>query len=271
VLAAEGILPDAFGPFEAVHRKSGEASIYFVAGSGTAEMIFREEGIPEFWNPMDGTVYRAAHYGSRPGGRTSVTLDLPKNGSIFVVFRKEPVEAVQPETVFDSRPLEGPWEASFDEQWGGQKSKTFETLTPWNEDADDSIRYYSGTAVYRKEFSLGDEEANRPIRLSLGEVGVIAHVCLNGEDCGVVWTGPWEADLTGKTLPGTNRLEIAVTNVWANRLIGDAGLKPEERITKTNVQYFEEGIPHRAHQGFSPSDSLVPSGLTGPVIIKIGQ
>jgi hypothetical protein len=47
-------------------------------------------------------------------------------------------------------------------------------------------------------------------------------------------------------------LEIAVTNLWPNRLIGDAALPVEKRLTKTNI-------------GLSKDQPLLESGLLGPV------
>ncbi len=52
-----------------------------------------------------------------------------------------------------------------------------------------------------------------------------------------------------------NLLEIEVTNLWPNRLIGDAALEPEKRLTKTNI-VFKKDAP------------LLSSGLLGPVIIQ---
>ncbi|MBR2584620.1 MAG: hypothetical protein IKE64_04215, partial [Thermoguttaceae bacterium] len=132
------------------------------------------------------------------------------------------------------------------------------------------IRFYSGTAVYRKTFELTEDEAAAPLELSLGSVGSVARVSVNGQETARLWTAPWSADLTGKVRAGTNELEIEVTNVWANRLIGDAAVPPERRLTKTNVQYFAPGVKHRPHQGFSPDEPLVPSGLIGPVTLTLG-
>ena len=43
----------------------------------------------------------------------------------------------------------------------------------------------------------------------------------------------WQAELTGALQAGANQLEIEVTNPWANRLIGDASLPPEQRRPRT--------------------------------------
>ena len=85
----------------------------------------------------------------------------------------------------------------------------------------------------------------------------------------VVWTAPWQAELTGALKAGKNELEIEVTNAWANRLVGDAGLPPEQRITTSNMQFEKGKRTLKAFQGFASEDALQPSGLVGPVTLEI--
>ena len=84
----------------------------------------------------------------------------------------------------------------------------------------------------------------------------MAQVRLNGKDLGVVWTAPWQVEITDAVKPAGNRLEIDVVNLWPNRLIGDSALPPEKRLTKTNVPKFKKDSP------------LLPSGLLGPIILQ---
>ena len=67
----------------------------------------------------------------------------------------------------------------------------------------------------------------------------VARVRLNGRDLGVVWTAPWRVEITGALKPGANELEIEVANLWPNRLIGDATLPKEKRLTVTNVRTYD--------------------------------
>ena len=48
--------------------------------------------------------------------------------------------------------LPGPWNVSFDPKWGGPENVTFDTLQDWSKRKEDGIRFYSGTANYRKTF-----------------------------------------------------------------------------------------------------------------------
>lgn len=111
---------------------------------------------------------------------------------------------------------------------------------------------------------LSGDHAKRPVRLQLGEVKHIAHVRMNGQDMGIVWTGPWSVALTGAIKAGGNEFEIHVVNTWVNRRHGDAALPMEKRITKTNIALQPAKRKIQAFQGFASEDPLVRSGLLGP-------
>jgi hypothetical protein len=59
--------------------------------------------------------------------------------------------------------------------------------------------------------------------------------------------------------PGENKLEIEVVNFWPNRIIGDANLPPDQRLTKTNIRNLKANT------------ALMESGLLGPVRILSQQ
>jgi hypothetical protein len=94
--------------------------------------------------------------------------------------------------------------------------------------------------------------------LDLGDVRQIAAVRLNGKDLGVLWAMPMRVDVTEAVRPTANELEIEVTNFWPNRLIGDAALPPEKRLTRTTVP-------------MKPDTPLLDSGLLGPVVLQSAQ
>jgi hypothetical protein len=188
------------------------------------------------------------------------------------------------------RELSTPWQVSFDSKWGGPaKPVTFDKLEDWSKHADPAIRYYSGTAIYRKTFDL-PASIQHPVsgiphrfHLNLGQVEVMARVILNGKDCGIAWKPPYRVDITDAVGTGSNNLEISVVNLWINRLIGDeqlpldANWKDFETLLEW-PEWFKAGTPRpsgrytfsscRHYQKDSP---LVPSGLLGPVTLQVAE
>ena len=63
----------------------------------------------------------------------------------------------------------------------------------------------------------------------------IAEVSVNGKYLGIVWKPPFRVDVTGIMKPGTNALEIKVTNLWVNRLIGDQQPDATKKYTYTTT------------------------------------
>jgi hypothetical protein len=314
VLVEEGIRPDCAGPWPYIHRTGAGFDVYFIAGTGRAEHTFRVQGRePELWDPLSGTIRDAVCYRTTDDGRTIVPLELPENGSVFVVFRRpaEPARLVAVSgppggleiagrsgrgarlrlwqsgrytletpagtpivldaTLPESHPLAGPWQVQFDPAWGGPASIVFDRLMAWDQHPDDGIKHYSGTATYRKTFQLDAVQVRQPVRLQLGDVKYVARVRINRKDLGVVWTAPWTADLSGGVREGENELEIDVTNLWANRLIGDAALAPERRRTRTNIHLQNHRGTLKPYQGYGADDPLLPSGLLGPARLEFGQ
>jgi len=81
----------------------------------------------------------------------------------------------------------------------------------------------------------------------------IADVRVNGRSVGYAWRPPFRVDVTDAVTTGMNNVEIRVSNLWPNRLIGD---KQPGVARKYAFAIFD---PFRAD---SP---LLPSGLLGPV------
>jgi hypothetical protein len=224
-----------------------------------ARCAFRVAGkAAELWDPVTGHRRDAAE-SQHDGGRTTVTLDLAPYGSVFVVFR-EPATDQRPADRSAGAPLfvpefelDGPWEVAFDPKWGGPTSAKFDRLVSWTSRPEPGIRFYSGTAAYRQTFDLPDRRIDGPRFLDLGDVREIAEVRLNGRSLGILWAPPFRVELTGALKPRGNVVEVEVVNFWPNRIIGDASLPPEHRLTRTNIRAFTAETP------------LMESGLLGPV------
>jgi hypothetical protein len=157
--------------------------------------------------------------------------------------------------------LKGNWQLSFPPKLGAPEKATFDSLISWSDSTDDGIKYFSGTATYSQDFSLTPDfiAKNRHIYLNLGNVKNLAEVTLNGKPLGILWKAPFEIEMTGAAIAGTNHLEIKVTNLWPNRLIGDQKLPEDKRITWASVSFYKA------------EDPLLPSGLLGPVTVRVAQ
>ncbi len=193
-------------------------------------------------------------------------------------------------------PITNAWQVSFAYHDGISAAPpapvTMETLRDWTtygkdgEAASTSLRYFSGTATYKTIVRIPpthNSQLTTPnFQLALGELpSGLAHVFVNGVDCGVVWCAPWEAGIPPDALrEGENELEIRYTNNWYNRLVGDCFLRPEERVTRSTLRYSEKARarsdPKRhwmllptIYSGPAVSDPLQPSGLIGPVVLKL--
>jgi hypothetical protein len=299
--------------FTTTHRREGNAEWFFVAGEGKGEVELNascEGRRVEIWDPVTMT-RKVAAAEALQGGKTRVELDLPVGGSAFVVFAPRDLQTgftgltglgkcdnhVNPvNPVKNAYPVTNAWNVSFAYHRGISAAPpapvTMETLRDWTSFGKDSkaasteLRYFSGAATYRTVLSVRQsdsqtiKQSNNAI-LSLGELPTgLAHVFVNGKDCGVVWCAPWEADVTSALREGENEIEIRYTNNWYNRLVGDCFLKPEERVTRSTVRYSAvpraRTDPNRPwlmlptiYSGPAVSDPLQPSGLIGPVVLKL--
>ncbi len=285
---------------KSIHRRDGGQEIYFVANlaraNGAAKCSFGVAGKqPELWNPVTGEKHDLPEFEIKDG-KTILPLKFAPSESCFIVFRKQISTQTKSETVVGENfppvknlgEISGAWQVAFDPKWGGPKSATFEKLDDWTRRAEPGIKFFSGTAVYAKTFDLPEAQIkNRKskIFLDLGVVHALAEVWLNGKNLGVVWTAPWRMDISSAVKAKNNKLEIKVTNVWANRLIGDEQEPADCEFgkgafgfggpLKTFPEWFIKGTP-RPSSGrftfatwnyFTKDSPLVSSGLLGPVTL----
>ncbi len=298
LVRADGLAPDlefrdrsAGAEFDWIHRRDGATEIYFLSNQGTnpaaAQVAFRVTGKqPELWDAVTGGM-RSLPDWREENGRTLVPLHFEPRQSWFVIFRAPPVQDRGPRTgnfakLATVRELTGAWTVAFDPKWGGPERVTFEKLEDWTARPEDGIRYYSGTATYRKSFTHQPGVSVQQLYLDLGVVKNVARVRLNGQDLGVVWTAPWRVEITDALKAGANQLEVEVANLWPNRLIGDAALPKEKRFTTSNVPTYETVLP--PDRGWDSSiwgcpscdarrksrepAKLLPSGLLGPITLR---
>jgi hypothetical protein len=179
--------------------------------------------------------------------------------------------------------ITGPWELRFPPKWGAPERVTLDKLVSWSEHADPGVKYFSGTATYTKTVAVPREMLgkDRRIYLDLGKVQVMATVKLNGKDLGLLWKPPYRVDVTGALKAGDNMLEVGVTNLWINRMIGDEQL-PEDSdrnpdgTLKAWPRWVQEGKPSptgrftfTSWRLWKKGEAPVESGLLGPVTVRV--
>lgn len=279
-----------------IHRTDDKgADWYFVSNQGDTDAdipcTFRVAGRqPELWDAATGQMRDATQFEERDG-RTTLRIPFDPRGSWFVVFRKAATgrgQAAGVKNRMDFQTIQeiaGAWEVCFDPQRGGPvKPVTFDKLISWSASSDAGIKFFSGTAAYRKTFSIVQRPApSAPVYLDLGDVEVIAEVVVNGKNLGVLWKRPFRIDITDALKDGNNELEIRVSNLWVNRLIGDAkkmsalGVEYNGRkglISKWPDWVMQDAPPAGAPVSFATcrqwkgDEALQSSGLIGPVTLQ---
>jgi hypothetical protein len=243
------------------HRRNESADWYFISNqSNKAQELrlrVRTHIFPEIWDPLTGEITDSKEQHTH-NDYTYFSIRLEQHGSVFAVFRKVPTGQKLPPAnreLETDQNLSSPWSVTFEKSNGGPaESIKFAELTDWSTHSDDRIRHYSGTAIYRQTFDWNDDSRER-IWLDLGNVANIAEVYVNDIPQGIAWTPPYRIEITKALKQGKNELAIAVTNTWANRLIGDSKLPVEKRLTWMTAPY-------------PPDDAkLLPAGLLGPVAL----
>jgi hypothetical protein len=256
--------PDDANEIAYTHRKDSLCDIYFLSNqsSGKKELnlSLRVTGrIAELWDPVSGKITEVSNW-DIVQERTELSISLEANGSVFVVLRKPAIVSSRhtvPKALKKVAEIEGEWTLKFDPLQGGPSQPVkYKQLQSWSASEDAAIRYYSGSVVYSKTFYWKNTvTVNKPVYIYFDSINNIATVRLNGKDCGIIWTYPFRADISPALKAGMNKLEVEVTNTWANRIIGDGLLPEKKRVSFTTSPIKLTGKP------------LLPAGITGKVTI----
>jgi hypothetical protein len=132
-----------------IHRRTTDAEVYFIANTSNAaqhlKATFRVAGIPEWWNPFDGSV-KPATVESQASGETTVALDLEPYGSRVLVFTKRIHSHAAPgKTAEQAMDLSTGWRVSFGR---GGNPGLMQKLSSWTE--DEATRYFLGCGNIRE-------------------------------------------------------------------------------------------------------------------------
>ena len=266
-LKAKGIEPQFIGPedWAYVHRETDREDIYWIrnfSGKPASDVILVRagQGQPRVLDPVTGKT-RRINASTAEDGYRYFQLSLEADDALFVVIPKLPETAVpmgHPRK-FPILTMEGAWKLSFESGLGAPSTAVFGHLMSYTESADAAIRYYAGTVVYRKDFSLKKKQLKdvSTFEIDLGSVKNLARVTVNGHDLGVVWKAPFRVEVPAEyLLAGSNVLEVKVINLWPNRIIGDLQPDAIRKWTYTASNWYTADSP------------LLPSGLLGPVTLS---
>jgi len=248
-----------------IHRRTVDADIYFIANRTDSphdiDIRFRISGKEaELWYPDTGEI-KPAQY-STADNSTTVKLNLAQRESVFVVFRQAALSLFRALPTAESTTLKkivGPWDVSFPPNLGAPEEIQLTELQSWTENANDGVKYFSGTATYTKTIHVPQSwfQDRAKLLLDLGTVRDIAELSVNGKMLGILWKPPYRMDVTGKLEHGENEIHIKVTNQWMNRLIGDRSAPVDKKVLSAgSTMMFFGGMP-----------PLAESGLIGPVTV----
>lgn len=196
------------------------------------------------------------------------------------------------------------WQVQFPPNSGAPSSIQLPRLISLHRHGHKGVKHFSGTANYRNQFSVARDytTGNQRLFLDLGRVEVIAQVLVNGKEVGLLWKRPYRVDISSAVNKGVNNLEVRVTNLWPNRLIGDESLPNPDAFTTAGgsgfehlagsgfqsvignsilqmPEWFVRGEPKPANgrigfatwKHYTANDPLLESGLIGPVQLWVGE
>lgn len=172
-------------------------------------------------------------------------------GAGFTANVPDPVEIV------------GPWQVDFPPGLGAPDTITLDRLASLSMHSDVGVRHFSGTATYRARVEMPALDVDKRAFLDLGRIEAIAEVRVNGMSAGEVWMPPYRVEVTDALIAGANDIEIDVTTLWTNRLIGDAGIASADRFVPSAGNW----VAHDA--GPSPEGSA--GVLTAQMIAELPQ
>jgi len=263
-----------------IHQKASEQDIYFLSNSATQEvkttLVFRvdENKVPELWDAETGLIQRKLEYKKVKNG-ISIDFVLDPLASRFVVFSSRSSGVNDTGLNYDlqygfsktktsgsgdneSYDISSNWNVKFNPAMGAPSSNHFDSLKSWSDISHDGIKYYSGSAMYEKEFSITNEVlvSGKQAFVIFGDVQEMVRVYVNGKDCGIIWTPPYKANITPYLKAGQNKTTVLVINAWNNRIIGDLN-KPSEKYSNTNL-----------NSKFKANGPLLRSGLMGKAEIQ---
>lgn len=263
------------------HRQTEDEDIFFLSNSSEQQenitCIFRvdPDSKPELWDAETGLIQRQVEFTKEDNG-LQMELTMDPLASRFVVFRRDTdgkddedlhqdlqnglIEHLHSNENLRSIDLSTNWDIAFDPVMGGPDSLKLDKLISWSALEDEGASYYSGSAIYTREFTIEEDvlAAEAEAFISFGDIQEMAKVFVNGNDCGILWLPPYATRITPHLKQGSNTITVKVINTWNNRIVGDLRNPDKIPFTQTN-----------ARGKFTSNSPLLSSGLLGTAAISI--
>jgi len=182
--------------------------------------------------------------------RTVVDLSFEAYQSSFVLTTDKKID-VPTYQLFGKTALTEPWSFTAD---GLHNKQTLKQQEPqfWTSSTDNETKYHAGSGSYETTLRVHAIGKKQRAYLEFSEIESMAEIFVNEQSAGVVWTKPYQIDVTDFIRQGDNKIRVKVYNTWGNRLLYEKE-KPaaEKKIKTTASDKFLKG--------------LLPSGLQGKV------
>lgn len=267
--------------------KAKELRVEYSLGEKRLTATAKENGTLKINTDVEivGAPAEAATLSVAEGG---TVLSAWESGEYELAYSDGKTESIKVSEVPEAIDLSTDWRLQCPKKWGPAEVKLDE-LVSWPKHSNPALKYFSGTGVYSKRFDVPADRLSEgnSIELDLGDVQILAEVILNGKNLGILWKPPYKADVSGVLREKDNQLEIRVTNLWANRMIGDEqypvvekyidGKKPGESLVEAIPTWLKkrgEARPETKRKTFSTNrfytkgSPLLESGLIGPVQLR---
>lgn len=255
-----------------IRRKTEDGYLYFISniysgkdlndfiplGVNTMEVVINE--------PMSGKSGKALL--KETNGKKAILLQLAQGQSLIIeTYDTQSTETENwhyTKTLAQPIELNGSWKVEFID--GGPTipaSYTTNKLNSWTEDGDLEAQRFAGTARYTIEFELDDVKADDYI-LELEKVRESAAIRINNKALPVLFAHPFKASIGQYLKKGSNKLEIEVANLSANRIrdLDKQGVdwKKFHNINFVNINYkpFNASVWELTESGLIGNVQLVP-------------
>ncbi len=254
-------------------RRKSEAGVYYYLVNHSAEVVDQFLSLNEkgstclLLDPQSGATGVAQT--KLENLNLKVRIQLKPGESLFVLV--SPAKLVAENWKYLGKPkggerIAGPWSLKFSE--GGAVLPLpveLSQLVSWTELPDSAARNFSGSARYSAKFSLPGILSGEYL-LDLGKVCESAHVWINGQDAGILWSIPFSTRIRKFLKQGPNTIEIEVANLMANRI----RQLDQHKVTWRN--YHEINFVNIDYKPFDAASwKPMTSGLLGPVTITAYQ